>query len=107
MHIARQSSAGKSKSGQQHRFGPHTWFQTQQLPDTLAIGSYLVADVAKFIRELSMLRFNTRWVLAMAAGFTLFQGVGPWTNSLADHAVFLLIGTGFLAGLLAHWRYIG
>ena len=59
-------------------------------------------------RNLSaMLRFNTRWVLAMAAGFTIFQGVGPWTNSLADHAVFLLIGIGFIAGLLAHWRYIG
>ena len=59
-------------------------------------------------RDLSaVLRFNARWVLAMASGFAIFQGIDPWTTSLADHAVFLLIGTGFLAGLLAHWRYVG
>src|SRR2546427_10019350 len=58
-------------------------------------------------RNLStMIRFNTRWVLGIAAGFMILQGVDPWTTSLADRAVPILVGVAFVTALIAHRRYL-
>ncbi|HEX9340730.1 MAG TPA: hypothetical protein VF992_06110 [Thermoplasmata archaeon] len=58
-------------------------------------------------RELSkLLRLNIRGALALTAGFATFQALDPWTTSLADRALPILVIMGFAAALVVHRRYL-
>jgi hypothetical protein len=58
-------------------------------------------------RELSkILRVNLRGALAVTAGFAIFQALDPWTTSLADRALPILVIGAFVAAMVAHRRYL-
>ncbi len=53
-----------------------------------------------------ILRANLRGVMALTAGFAIFQALDPWTTSLADRVLPILVIAGFAAALVVHRRYL-
>ncbi len=53
-----------------------------------------------------LLRVNIRGAPAVTAGCAIFQALDPWTSSLADRALSILVIVGFAVALVVHRRYL-
>lgn len=53
-----------------------------------------------------MIRQTNQFALLVIGSFSVAQGLIPWTTSLADRAVPVLYGLGFLVGLVFYRRLI-
>jgi hypothetical protein len=83
--------------------------QRRRQPEPTDLAGKIAASpwVVRRARDLStMIRVNTRALLAFACGLLVFEAIDPWTTNAYDRALPLLAGFGFGIAAVLHRRYL-